>query len=95
MSIPAAVFFAKGISGCGSASFAVSYPFSPTVHVLPMNDPPEDFDIDSIDFKNVTGESEETCADPTEIKKLGWEHKYSLDDGLHLTYEWYRDFKKK
>lgn len=34
-------------------------------------------------------------SDCSRIKKLGWEHKYSLDDGLHLTYEWYRDFKKK
>ena len=41
---------------------------------------PRVFDIDSIDFKNVTGESEETCADPTEIKKLGWEPGLPSDD---------------
>ena len=34
-------------------------------------------------------------SDCSRIKNLGWEHKYSLDDGLHLTYEWYKDFKKK
>ena len=34
-------------------------------------------------------------SDCSRIKNLGWEHKYSLDDGLHLTYEWYKEFKKK
>jgi len=34
----------------------------------------------SIEFKNVEGESEETCADPTEIKRLGWKPGIPDDD---------------
>ena len=33
---------------------------------------PEEFDIDALPFKNVTGESEETCADSAPLKALGW-----------------------
>jgi len=28
--------------------------------------------VDALPFKNVTGESEETCADPSPLKALGW-----------------------
>ena len=33
---------------------------------------PEGFDVDELPFKNVTGESEETCADSSPLKALGW-----------------------
>ena len=29
--------------------------------------------------------------DNSRINKLGWTHKYSLEEGLNLTYDWYRE----
>ena len=60
--------------------FDIGYGKPKSVYDFAKENAPEDFDIDSIDFKNVTGESEETCADPTEIKKLGWEPGLPSDD---------------
>ena len=60
--------------------FDIGYGTPKSVYDFAKENAPEDFDIDSIDFKNVTGESEETCADPTDIKKLGWEPSFPSDD---------------
>ena len=60
--------------------FDIGYGKPKSVYDFAKENAPEDFDIDSIDFKNVTGESEETCADPTEIKKLGWQPGLPSDD---------------
>ena len=60
--------------------FDIGYGTPKSVYDFAKEHAPEDIDIDSIDFKNVTGESEETCADPTEIKKFGWEASFASDD---------------
>jgi len=60
--------------------YDIGYGTPKSVYDFAKENAPEDFDIDSIDFKNVTGESEETCADPTEIKKLGWKPGLPSDD---------------
>ena len=60
--------------------FDIGYGKPKSVYDFAKENAPEDLDIDSVDFKNVTGESEETCADPTEIKKLGWQPGLPSDD---------------
>ncbi len=60
--------------------YDIGYGTPKSVYDFAKEHAPEGVDINSIEFKNVEGESEETCADPTEIKRLGWKPGIPDDD---------------
>ena len=52
--------------------YDIGYGSPMSVYDFAQTHSPEGFDIDALPFKNVTGESEETCADSSSLKALGW-----------------------
>lgn len=52
--------------------YDIGYGSPMSVYDFAWTHAPEGFDVDALPFKNVTGESEETCADSSPLKALGW-----------------------
>ena len=56
-----------------SAVYDIGYGTPMSVYDFAKTHEPKDLNVDDLPFKNVTGESEETCADSSPLKALGWD----------------------